>query len=266
MHLTNYSVNKKNDNFIQNENLENDDFGFKWSLSAFCKHLETIGIDMNLFWGRIYDVIIKSILSGENHIYNAVKKTCIHRTNCFELFGYDILIDSDLKPWLVEINLSPSLACESPIDLQIKSNLLADIFTMVGVKRFDRKAESANKMKNRMKSYFNRGKSLNSKYAHIFNPIKDRNGLTGVFNFTQYNNGNLYNDNFTQPANSQIMAQIDKLALDDLEVNDNKDLIKRLACVKHKDILRETLAEYHRKGNFVRIFPAKGSDNYDMFF
>jgi hypothetical protein len=39
-HLTNYSVNKKNDNFIQNENLENDDFGFKWSLSAFCKHLE----------------------------------------------------------------------------------------------------------------------------------------------------------------------------------------------------------------------------------
>lgn len=40
MHLTNYSVNKKNENYIQNENTENDDFGFKWSLSAFCKHLE----------------------------------------------------------------------------------------------------------------------------------------------------------------------------------------------------------------------------------
>lgn len=33
-----------------------------------------------------------------------------------------------------------------------------------------------------MKSYMNRGKSLNQRYAHIFNPIKDRNGvLGGVF-------------------------------------------------------------------------------------
>jgi tubulin polyglutamylase TTLL5 len=55
------------------------------------------------------------------------------------LFGYDILIDSDLKPWLVEINLSPSLAVESPLDITIKSNLMADLLTMVGVKRFDRK-------------------------------------------------------------------------------------------------------------------------------
>jgi tubulin polyglutamylase TTLL5 len=97
---------------------------------------------MNLFWSRIYDVIIKSIISGENSIYNAIKKTCIHRTNCFELFGYDVLIDSDLKPWLLEVNLSPSLACESPLDLTIKANLIADIMTMIGVKKFDRKVES----------------------------------------------------------------------------------------------------------------------------
>lgn len=116
---------------------------------------------MNLFWSRIYEVIIKSILSGENSIFHSIKKTCIHRSNCFELFGYDILIDSDLKPWLVEINLSPSLAVESPIDMTIKSNLIADVLSLVGVKRFDRKAESQNKMKNRMKSYFNRGKSVN---------------------------------------------------------------------------------------------------------
>lgn len=97
---------------------------------------------MNLFWSRIYDVIIKSIISGEHHIFNAVKKTCVHRSNCFELFGYDILIDSELKPWLIEINLSPSLACDSPLDLTIKTNLIADTLTMVGVKRFDRKKEN----------------------------------------------------------------------------------------------------------------------------
>ena len=40
MHLTNYSINKKNDNFVQNQNQEQDDVGFKWSLTAFCSHLE----------------------------------------------------------------------------------------------------------------------------------------------------------------------------------------------------------------------------------
>lgn len=117
VHLTNYSINKKSANFVQSNDLNNDDMGFKWSLSAFCKHLEQINIDMDLFWSRIYDVIIKSVLSCENLIFNATKKTCIHNSNCFELFGYDIMIDSDFKPWLIEVNLSPSLACESKLDL-----------------------------------------------------------------------------------------------------------------------------------------------------
>ena len=97
---------------------------------------------MDLFWSRIYDVVIKSIICGENNILQSIKKTCIHKSNCFELFGYDVLIDSDLKPWLVEINLSPSLACESPLDLTIKSSLISDTLTLVGVRKFDRRHES----------------------------------------------------------------------------------------------------------------------------
>ena len=125
------------------------------------KHLETIkGLDINLLWSRIYDLIIKSIISGENYVFNSVKKTNLHRTNCFEVFGYDVLIDSNLKPWLMEINLSPSLACDSPLDLEIKSNLINDTFNLIGIKRYDRKKENENKVKNRMKTY-NKGKDLN---------------------------------------------------------------------------------------------------------
>jgi hypothetical protein len=83
VHLTNYSINKKSGNFKQSDDLNNDDVGFKWSLSAFCKHLEQIDIDMDLFWSRIYDVILKSFIAGENGIFEATKKTCLHRTNCF---------------------------------------------------------------------------------------------------------------------------------------------------------------------------------------
>jgi len=68
MHLTNYSINKKNDNFVYNQGEEQDDVGFKWSLSAFCNHLEQVGIDMELLGSRIYDRIIKSIVGGEHYV------------------------------------------------------------------------------------------------------------------------------------------------------------------------------------------------------
>ena len=45
-----------------------------------------------------------------------------------------------------------------------------------------------------------------------------------------------------------------------------EDQLKRLARTKYKEILRETISEYQRKGNFVRIYPAHGSNNYDQYF
>jgi hypothetical protein len=50
-----------------------------------------------------------------------------------ELYGFDILIDETLRPWLLEVNLSPSLGCDAPLDLRLKSNLVADLLTLVGV-------------------------------------------------------------------------------------------------------------------------------------
>ena len=141
MHLTNYSINKKNENFVYNENSEQDDVGYKWSLGAFCAHLEKAGIDMDLLWSRIYDLIIKTILSGEHHVINAMKKMNLGRSNYFQLLGFDVLVDSDLKPWVLEVNLSPSLATDSPLDHTIKATLLSDSLNLVGIKRINRRTD-----------------------------------------------------------------------------------------------------------------------------
>ena len=47
------------------------------------------------------------------------------------------MIDDELNPWLLEVNLSPSLACESPLDHRIKAQLVADLFNLAGVSNID---------------------------------------------------------------------------------------------------------------------------------
>ena len=74
-----------------------------------------------------------------------MKKHQLARSNCFEIFGFDVLIDSDLKPWLVEVNLSPALACDSPLDMTLKSTLIADVMTLIALRPFDRRKEMIHK-------------------------------------------------------------------------------------------------------------------------
>lgn len=76
----------------------------------------------------------------------------MHRNNCFELFGFDIIIDSNLKPWLLEVNLSPSLATDSPLDHHIKANLISDLMNIIGIRAFDRKKESMNRARSRIRA------------------------------------------------------------------------------------------------------------------
>lgn len=85
-----------------------------------------------------------------------------HKNNCFELLGFDILLDSDLKPWLMEVNLSPSLATDSPLDLKIKSNLFVDTMNLISIKKNIHKKETIKKMQTRAQKIM-RAKSYQSR-------------------------------------------------------------------------------------------------------
>ncbi|KAK6621419.1 hypothetical protein RUM44_001226 [Polyplax serrata] len=132
MHLCNYSINKYHEDYVKSEDPEAEDVGHKWTLSALLRHLKSEGKDTSLLMQRIEDVIVKAILAAAPTIV-AAARFVPHPRNCFELYGFDILIDSNLKPWLLEVNLSPSLGCDSPLDVRIKSAMLADLLTLVGI-------------------------------------------------------------------------------------------------------------------------------------
>jgi tubulin polyglutamylase TTLL1 len=47
------------------------------------------------------------------------------------MYGFDILLDSNIKPWLIEINASPSLSTTTKKDKELKLNLINDVYRIV---------------------------------------------------------------------------------------------------------------------------------------
>lgn len=87
---------------------------------------------------EIKDVIIKTIISVESTIVNQINNYCDYKNPCFELYGFDVFLDEDLKPWIIEVNVCPSLSSSSPFDKKIKSKLICDALTLIGIQPYDR--------------------------------------------------------------------------------------------------------------------------------
>jgi hypothetical protein len=86
-------LNKFNANFINNTDAEQDGQGSKWSITALRRKMATMGIDHDKVFKKIEDIILKTIISGENVINNATEMFVPYSNNCFELLGFDVLID-----------------------------------------------------------------------------------------------------------------------------------------------------------------------------
>lgn len=57
----------------------------------------------------------------------------LKRSHCFEIFGYDVLIDQNLKPWLLEINHTPSLEPLTELENKVKSSMIHDLFQLCDI-------------------------------------------------------------------------------------------------------------------------------------
>ena len=67
--------------------------------------------------------------------FQAVQSVISKDKHCFELYGYDILIDAELNPWLIEINGNPSLTANTPIDNDNKVKMLDDMLTILDLEK-----------------------------------------------------------------------------------------------------------------------------------
>ena len=92
-----------------------DPFGGKWALRRLKLHLQSKhgARATDALFGGIQRIVLQSLL--------AVQPVVIADKHCFELYGYDIMIDDTLKPWLIEVNASPSLTANTAEDYALKT-------------------------------------------------------------------------------------------------------------------------------------------------
>ncbi|XP_008945471.1 PREDICTED: probable tubulin polyglutamylase TTLL2 [Merops nubicus] len=125
-HLTNTSINKYGASYTKYK--EGIGCGCKWTFSKLRSYLRIFGVDDVVLWQKINNIVILTLL--------AVTPLPV-APNCFELFGFDILIDDKFKPWLLEVNYSPALCLDCSIDVAVKRKLLHDVVELLNYKQID---------------------------------------------------------------------------------------------------------------------------------
>jgi len=133
IHLTNYSVQKYNKNFSKTE------IGNEISFNDFQKELneksQKEGKNLIDFRKNIFPEIIKIIARSANSIKGKINLS--NRNNCFELFGYDFILDINYRPFLLEINTNPGYEESSPLIKKLVPRMIDDAMKLTIDKEFD---------------------------------------------------------------------------------------------------------------------------------
>ena len=108
IHLTNYAINKNN----KKENVPQRDGAMgstKWTLKTLWKYFEKHGLGWRQIWEEIERICVKTVLCGHFDMLVGFEESNLSDYNCYKLFGFDVMLDEDLKPWLLEVNSFPSM-------------------------------------------------------------------------------------------------------------------------------------------------------------
>ena len=87
-------------------------------------------------------MIIKALVAAHpvlTHNYHSCFPSHTLGSACFEILGFDVLLDSKLRAWLLEVNHSPSFHTDSPLDKEVKEGLLEDTLRLLDLRASDRR-------------------------------------------------------------------------------------------------------------------------------
>ena len=159
-HVCNYAVNKNSERFVRSTGSDAErggQGGSIWSLDAFKARLAAdLGEERAArVWADVDRLIMLTLIAAAPEMRSAASEadggrgaggcgkddaadgdvdlTAAQDACCFQLYGFDVMLDADARPWLLEVNGDPGLRTESPIFLQINAPMVADLLNLIGL-------------------------------------------------------------------------------------------------------------------------------------
>nr|XP_037873139.1 probable tubulin polyglutamylase ttll-15 isoform X2 [Bombyx mori] len=100
---------------------------------AFDIYAKTKGKDPTQMWREIQNAIAELFVKKEHHIVETLK-SYPSTENFFELMRFDLVVDEDLKVYLLEANMSPNLSsAHYPPNQLLYEQVLYNLFGLVGI-------------------------------------------------------------------------------------------------------------------------------------
>ncbi|KAG5189003.1 tubulin-tyrosine ligase/Tubulin polyglutamylase, partial [Tribonema minus] len=115
VHLTNSSIQATRDSPLLDGELH-ETGGTKASLTYLWARLRRARVPVDRLWSDITALVVKALVACEPGVPA--------QPNAFELFGFDVLVDAALRPWLLEVNASPQMDRDHALDRRVKEALI----------------------------------------------------------------------------------------------------------------------------------------------
>ncbi|CAF1680194.1 unnamed protein product, partial [Adineta ricciae] len=112
-HLTNQYMQKKDPKYYEHKEET------AWTMDQFNEYInEHIAPNKNVEKDWVLNVLPKIIQRVMLNIIESIRMRLKRRVGCFGLYGYDFMIDENMKVWLIEVNVNPALQTNTNTLLQ----------------------------------------------------------------------------------------------------------------------------------------------------
>jgi hypothetical protein len=83
---------------------------------------------------EVKDIFIKMVFSVRKKLIEKIININLSFTNFYHLIGFDIILDNNLKPYLLEANRRGSMRDDNAAEIEYTHNIIVDTLNIIGLR------------------------------------------------------------------------------------------------------------------------------------